>query len=35
MKFRELKLRRDEDCPMCGRNPSIDSYIDYEAFSNT
>jgi len=32
MKFRELKLRRDEDCPMCGRNPSIDSYIDYEGF---
>ncbi len=32
MKFRELKLRRDKDCPMCGDHPSIKEYIDYEGF---
>lgn len=32
MKFRELKLRRDPNCPACGPNPTITSYIDYEGF---
>ena len=32
MKFRELKLRRSPDCPVCGPNPSITKYIDYEGF---
>lgn len=32
LRFRELKLRKDPDCPMCGRNPSIRELIDYEAF---
>ncbi|MEW5847871.1 MAG: molybdopterin-synthase adenylyltransferase MoeB [Myxococcota bacterium] len=32
MKFRELRLRRDKDCPMCGDNPTITKLIDYEAF---
>lgn len=32
MKFRELKLRRDKECPMCGEAPSITGYIDYEHF---
>ena len=32
MRFRELKLRRDDDCPMCGKAPTITSYIDYEGF---
>jgi sulfur-carrier protein adenylyltransferase/sulfurtransferase len=32
MKFRELKLRRAEDCPVCGPRPTIKSYIDYEGF---
>ena len=32
LKFRELKLERDPDCPVCGRNPTIKSLIDYEAF---
>jgi molybdopterin/thiamine biosynthesis adenylyltransferase/rhodanese-related sulfurtransferase len=32
MKFRELKLRRAPDCPVCGPKPSITSYIDYEGF---
>ena len=32
MKFRELKLRRDPQCPLCGENPSIKELIDYEMF---
>ncbi len=32
MKFRELKLRRDPSCPVCGKNPTITKYIDYEGF---
>src|SRR5436190_14289027 len=32
MKFRELKLRRDPECPLCGENPSIKELIDYEMF---
>src|SRR3954464_2396309 len=32
MKFRELKLRRDPQCPLCGDNPTITKLIDYEMF---
>jgi molybdopterin/thiamine biosynthesis adenylyltransferase/rhodanese-related sulfurtransferase len=32
MSFRTLKLRRDENCPACGKNPTIKEYIDYEGF---
>ncbi len=32
MKFRELNLRRDPQCPVCGENPTILSPIDYEEF---
>jgi molybdopterin/thiamine biosynthesis adenylyltransferase/rhodanese-related sulfurtransferase len=32
MKFRELKLRKDPECPVCGPKPTITSYIDYEGF---
>lgn len=32
MKFRELKLRKDPDCPICGDKPTITGLIDYEAF---
>ncbi|MFQ5739768.1 MAG: molybdopterin-synthase adenylyltransferase MoeB [Acidobacteriota bacterium] len=32
MKFRELKLRRDPACPLCGENPSIHELVDYEQF---
>ncbi|HEY3131319.1 MAG TPA: molybdopterin-synthase adenylyltransferase MoeB [Acidobacteriota bacterium] len=32
MKFRELKLRRDPGCPVCGENPTIKELIDYEEF---
>jgi sulfur-carrier protein adenylyltransferase/sulfurtransferase len=30
--FRELKLRRDPQCPVCGENPTIFSPIDYDQF---
>jgi len=32
MKFRELKLRRDPQCPVCGEHPTIKKLIDYEQF---
>ncbi|MEY2411275.1 MAG: sulfur-carrier protein adenylyltransferase/sulfurtransferase [Verrucomicrobiota bacterium] len=32
MKFREVKLRRDPQCPLCGDHPSITRLIDYEEF---
>ncbi|HEV2435257.1 MAG TPA: molybdopterin-synthase adenylyltransferase MoeB [Verrucomicrobiae bacterium] len=32
MKFRELKLRRDPECPICGEHPTIKVLIDYEQF---
>jgi adenylyltransferase/sulfurtransferase len=32
MKFRELKLRRNVDCPVCGDHPSIKELIDYHQF---
>ncbi|RME92142.1 MAG: molybdopterin-synthase adenylyltransferase MoeB [Verrucomicrobia bacterium] len=32
MRFRELKVRRDPACPVCGENPTIRELIDYEAF---
>jgi sulfur-carrier protein adenylyltransferase/sulfurtransferase len=32
MRFRELKLRRNPDCPVCGDNPSVTELIDYEQF---
>jgi len=32
LQFRELKLEKDPDCPLCGRHPSVTELIDYEAF---
>ncbi|MDE3067304.1 MAG: molybdopterin-synthase adenylyltransferase MoeB [Verrucomicrobiota bacterium] len=32
MQFRELKLRRDPACPVCGDHPTITKLIDYEQF---
>src|SRR5207244_8266887 len=32
LQFRELKLAKDPDCPVCGRRPSVTGLIDYEAF---
>jgi sulfur-carrier protein adenylyltransferase/sulfurtransferase len=31
-RFRELKLRRSEDCPVCGPDPTIKELIDYQEF---
>ncbi len=32
MNFRELNLRKNPDCPVCGENPTVTELIDYEAF---
>ena len=32
MKFKEMKLRKDPFCPICGDNPTITDLIDYEQF---
>jgi len=32
MRFRELRLRKDPQCPVCGPNPTVKELIDYEAF---
>jgi len=32
MKFRELKLRRDTECPVCGDHPTVTALIDYDQF---
>jgi sulfur-carrier protein adenylyltransferase/sulfurtransferase len=35
MTFRELKLRQNKACPLCGENPTVTSLIDYEAWCGT
>jgi sulfur-carrier protein adenylyltransferase/sulfurtransferase len=32
MKFRELKLRKNPDCPACGKHPTVTKLIDYNEF---
>src|SRR6188474_2398266 len=32
MRFRELKVPKDPDCPVCGPNPTVTKLIDYEQF---
>ena len=32
MRFRELKLRKNPDCPVCGDHPTVTELIDYEQF---
>jgi adenylyltransferase/sulfurtransferase len=32
LSFRELRLRKDPDCPVCGERPTITEPIDYHAF---
>jgi adenylyltransferase/sulfurtransferase len=32
MKFKELKLRKNPNCSVCGPNPTVKKLIDYEAF---
>jgi len=35
MSFREMKLRKDPNCPICGENPTVTELIDYEEFCGT
>ncbi len=32
MSFREVRLKRNPDCPLCGDNPTVTELIDYEVF---
>jgi adenylyltransferase/sulfurtransferase len=32
MEFREMKLRKDPNCPVCGANPTVTKLIDYQQF---
>jgi len=32
MEFRELRIRRDPECPVCGDQPTVTGLIDYELF---
>ncbi len=32
MRFREVKLRKNPECPVCGENPTVHELIDYEQF---
>ncbi len=32
MRFRELKLRKNPECPVCGENPTVTQLIDYQQF---
>jgi sulfur-carrier protein adenylyltransferase/sulfurtransferase len=32
MSYRSVKVRKDPECPVCGKNPTITELIDYEAF---
>ena len=32
MRFRELKLRRNPECPVCGDHPTVTKLIDYQQF---
>ena len=32
MSFREMTLRKDPDCPVCGENPTVTELIDYQEF---
>ncbi len=35
MTYRSVKVKKDPECPVCGKNPSITELIDYEAFCGT
>jgi len=32
MTYRQVKVRKDPECAVCGKNPSVTELIDYEAF---
>jgi sulfur-carrier protein adenylyltransferase/sulfurtransferase len=35
MEYRKIKVRKDPECPLCGKDPSITGLVDYEAFCGT
>jgi molybdopterin/thiamine biosynthesis adenylyltransferase/rhodanese-related sulfurtransferase len=35
MSYRSVRVRKDPECPICGKNPTITGLIDYEAFCGT
>ena len=35
MDYREVRIRKDPNCAVCGENPSVTELIDYEAFCGT
>ncbi len=35
MEYRKIKVRKDPECPLCGKNPTITGLIDYETFCGT
>jgi adenylyltransferase/sulfurtransferase len=35
MSYRTVTVRKDPECPVCGKNPTITQLIDYEAFCGT
>ncbi len=35
MMFRSVRVRKDPECPVCGKNPTITELIDYEEFCGT
>ena len=35
MTYRQVKVRKDPECPVCGKNPTITELIDYEEFCGT
>ena len=32
MTYRSVKVRKDPECPVCGKNPTVTELIDYEEF---
>jgi adenylyltransferase/sulfurtransferase len=32
MTYRSVKVRKDPECPVCGKNPTVTELIDYDAF---
>jgi adenylyltransferase/sulfurtransferase len=35
MSYRSVKVRKDPECAVCGKNPTVTELIDYEAFCGT
>jgi adenylyltransferase/sulfurtransferase len=35
MSYRTVRVRKDPECPICGKNPTITELIDYDAFCGT